>query len=176
MRRLMLLRHAKSDWSNATADRSRPLNDRGRAIAPQMGAYLAHHALVPDRVVVSPARRARETWELAAKSFGGAAALEPALDERIYEASAEDLFSVVRAQPDSCHLLLLVGHNPGLQELALQLIATGEADARRRLAEKYPTAGLTVIDFAVDDWRVVHPRSGRLDRFVVPKMLDAPAD
>ena len=98
------------------------------------------------------------------------------IDDRIYEASAEDLIGVLREQPDTCHLLLLVGHNPGLQELALQLIATGDAEARRRLAEKYPTAGLTVIDFAVDDWSVVHPRSGRLDRFVVPKMLDAPAD
>lgn len=159
-----------------TADRSRPLNDRGRAAAPQMGAYLAHHALIPDRVVLSPARRTQETWELAAKCLGGAAAAGPALDERIYEASAESLISVLREQPEACHLLMLVGHNPGLQELALQLVATGDADARRRLAEKYPTAGLTVIDFAVDDWAVVHPRSGRLDRFVIPKMLDAPAD
>jgi phosphohistidine phosphatase len=176
MRRLMLLRHAKSDWSHATADRNRPLNDRGRAVAPQMGAYLAHHALVPDRVVVSPARRAQETWDLAAKPLGKAASLAPALDDRIYEASAESLITILREQPETCHLLLLVGHNPGLQELALQLVATGDAEARRRLADKYPTAGLTVIDFAVDDWSVVHPRSGRLDRFVVPKMLDAPAD
>jgi phosphohistidine phosphatase len=175
MRRLMLLRHAKSDWSQTTADRGRPLNDRGRAVAPLMGAYLAHHALLPDRVVVSPARRTLETWELAARPLAGSAAA-PVVEERIYEASAETLLGVVRALPEACHLVLVVGHNPGMQELALQLIATGDADARRRLAEKYPTGGLTVIDFAVDDWAVVHPRSGRLDRFVVPKMLDAPAD
>ncbi|ALK08774.1 SixA phosphatase family protein [Blastochloris viridis] len=174
MRRLMLLRHTKSDWSQTTADRGRPLNDRGRVAAPLMGAYLAHHALVPDRAVVSPARRTLETWELASKPLAGL--IEPVVDERIYEASADSLLCVVRDQPEHCHLLLLVGHNPGLQDLALRMIATGDAEARRRLAEKYPTGGLTVIDFAVDDWSVVHPRSGRLDRFVVPKMLDAPAD
>ncbi|KAA5602774.1 SixA phosphatase family protein [Blastochloris sulfoviridis] len=174
MRRLMLLRHTKSDWPQGAADRGRPLNERGREVAPLMGAYLARHALLPDRILVSPTRRTLETLELASRPLP--LTCEPVVDERIYEASADHLLDLLRRQPDTCHQLLVVGHNPGLQDLALRLIATGDADARRRLAEKYPTGGLTVIDFAVDDWSAVHPRSGRLDRFVVPKMLDAPAD
>ncbi|BBF91830.1 SixA phosphatase family protein [Blastochloris tepida] len=174
MRRLMLLRHTKSDWPQGAADRGRPLNERGREVAPLMGAYLARHALLPDRILVSPSRRTLETWELASRPLSPAC--EPVIDERIYEASADLLLDMLRDQPETCHQLLVVGHNPGLQDLALRLVATGDADARRRLAEKYPTGGLTVIDFAVDDWSAVHPRSGRLDRFVVPKMLDAPAD
>ena len=174
MRRLMLLRHTKSDWPQGAADRGRPLSERGREVAPLMGAYLARHALLPDRILVSPSRRTLETWELASRPLSRPR--EPVVDERIYEASADLLLDLLRDQPETCHLLLVVGHNPGLQDLALRLVATGDADARRRLAEKYPTGGLTVIDFAVDDWSAVHPRSGRLDQFVVPKMLDAPAD
>lgn len=174
MRRLMLLRHTKSDWTDGAEDRERPLGPRGRQAAPLMGAYLAHHGLVPDRVLVSPARRTRETWDLAAAAFG--TELPVAIDERIYMASTGRLFDIVREQPADAHVLLVVGHNPGLQDLALELVATGEGDARERLGEKFPTGGLAVIDFAIDDWRDVHPLGGRLDRFVGPRMLGAGAD
>ena len=101
---------------------------------------------------------------------------DPVVEERLYDASAHALLDLLREQPDTCHLVLLVGHNPSLQDLALHLVATGEAEARQRLLEKYPTGGLTVIDFAIDAWSDVHPLSGRLDRFVVPRMLGTVAD
>ena len=74
------------------------------------------------------------------------------------------------------HILLVVGHNPGLRDLAELLIASGDVDARQRLLEKFPTAGLAVIDFPVDDWGKLHPKSGRLDRFVAPRRLDMATD
>ena len=174
MRRLMLLRHAKSDWPSGVIDRGRPLAERGRRAAPLMGAYIARHALQPDRVLVSPARRSQETWELAARPLSDSP--DPMVEERLYDASTNAMLDVVREQPDSCHLLLLVGHNPSLQDFALHLIATGEAEARQRVFEKYPTGGLTVIDFAIDSWNDLRPLSGRLDRFVVPRMLGSVAD
>lgn len=175
MRRLLLLRHAKSDWTRPGArDHDRTLASRGREAAPRVGAYMVHHALVPDLVLCSTAARARETWDLVAKAF----AHKPAVvyEERLYEAGPNALFDVVQEAKSSVHALLLAGHNPGLHEFAQRLIASGDTDARARLTEKFPTGALAVIDFAVDDWRKLHPRSGRLDRLVVPRMLEAATD
>ena len=175
MRRLLLLRHAKSSWSEPGAsDHERPLNRRGQEAAPRIGAYLARHTLMPDRVLCSTARRARETWELVAAEAPGA---PPAtFTDRLYDASSRALVDVFRnAEPDA-KSLLVVGHNPGLQEVATQLIASGDLEDRERLREKLPTGGLVVIDFAIADWSKLHPRSGRLERFVVPRMLEAATD
>lgn len=174
MRRLLLLRHAKSDWATATADRERPLAARGRAAAPLMGGYLARHALAPDRVLVSPARRTRETWDLAAGALPGDR--PRVVEDRIYEAGTGLLFDLVLEQPDDAHSVLIVGHNPGLHDLALELVASGDSEARERLGEKFPTGALAVIDFAIDAWADIHLLSGRLDRFIVPKMLGLRAD
>lgn len=169
MRRLLLMRHAKSDWSIAgQADHERPLAPRGRAAAPEMGAYMARSGLVPDAVVVSTARRTRETWDLVAQAFD--AQREPTYEQRVYEASAPRLLAVIRETPATAHTLLLVGHNPGLQELAQLLI--GDADARAALIAKFPTAALAVIDFHTDLWNEIAPHGGRLDRFIVPRMLE----
>ena len=97
-------------------------------------------------------------------------------EERIYEAGPNALFDVVKETKGSVHALLLTGHNPGLHEFAQRLIASGDTDARARLTEKFPTGALAVIDFAVDDWRKLHPRSGRLDRLVAPRTLEATTD
>jgi phosphohistidine phosphatase len=180
MRRLLLLRHAKSSWSQPGAsDHERPLNRRGQEAAPRVGAYLARHELIPDRVLCSTARRTRETWELVAAE--APAAPPPAFEERIYDASARTLLDVFRqaeleANSSGIKSLLVVGHNPGLQEVATQLIASGDLEDRERLREKLPTGGLVVIDFAIDGWSKLHPRSGRLERFVVPRMLEAATD
>ncbi len=173
MRRLMLLRHAKSDWSTpGQRDSERALTQRGREASVLMGKYLARHDLAPDRALVSPARRARETWDGIAPALRGT---EAASESRIYDTSARDLLAVLRETPAETHSLLVIGHNPALQELALLLIAAGEVEERERLAEKFPTAALVVVDFPVDDWSELHPRSGRLDRFVTPRSLaDAP--
>ena len=174
MRRLILLRHAKSDWPAGTQDIARPLAKRGRAAAPAMGAYLAAEHLIPDRVLVSPALRARETWELVAPHLPADVAV--ASEPRIYEAPVDRLLEVVREAPDSARSLMLVGHNPGFEELAARLVGYGDRYAFARLTRKYPTAGLAVIDFDAEHWAGIAPRSGRLDRFITPKSLGHPDD
>jgi len=170
MRRLMLLRHAKSDWSTpGQRDIDRALSSRGRESAAVMGRYMAQHGLVPDRVLVSSARRTRETWELLAPSFDRQPAF--AYEPRLYEASPSRLLEILRGADPAVHALLVIGHNPGLQEVAASLVATGDIDARQQMLEKFPTAGLAILDFPTDDWRNLKPDTGRLDRFVIPRAL-----
>jgi phosphohistidine phosphatase len=172
MRRLILLRHAKSDWPEGVPDEERPLGPRGRAAAPRMGTYLAAEGLVPDRAIVSPARRTAETWELAgAKLQRDGAVIEAVTDGRIYAASARALLDVVREQPDAAGTVLLVGHNPGIHDLARRLSGEGEREAVARLTTKYPTAALAVLDFRSDAWATCGWGGARLERFVTPKQL-----
>lgn len=168
MRRLFLFRHAKSAWPAGIADFERPLAPRGIAASRLMGDYLRRQGFAPARILVSPARRTRETWKLVNEAWRptGASIAEEA---RIYAASLAMLVAIVRETPAEVPSLMLVGHNPGLAELALLLGAAADGDYAR-MAGKYPTAALAVIDFAQDDWRVV-PESGRLERFVTPKQL-----
>ncbi len=171
MRRLMLLRHAKTERAEPGArDRDRKLTKRGRTDAPVIGAYMAHHRLVPDLVLISPAVRVQETWAMVLPAFGKAPRVVK--DERIYNASAERLLNVI-AEARNAHSLLVVGHNPGLQDIAVRLIATGDVETREQVTEKLPTSGLVVIDFSIDDWARLHPHSGRLERFVTPRLLAA---
>lgn len=175
MRRLMLLRHAKSDRSAPGArDRDRPLDARGKSAAPRIGAYMTRHSLMPDHVLCSPARRTVDTWSLVAEAFAKPPVVD--FDDRLYDASANTILDVVRETGAEIHSLLVIGHNPGLQDLAGLLIASGDLEARERLHEKFPTAALLVIDFAFDDWRKLHRRAGRLDRFVTPRSLASETD
>ena len=172
MRRLMLLRHAKTERAQpGERDRDRKLTKRGRSDAPLIGAYMARHGLVPDLALVSPATRAQETWALLADCF---AEKLPAVvkDERIYNADPQQLMALL-AETEGAKSLVLVGHNPGLHELAVQLIASGDVEARERIAEGLPTSALVVIDLAFDDWSRLHPHSGRLERFVSPRLIGA---
>ena len=172
MLRLMLLRHAKSSWSSpALQDAARPLTDRGEAAARLMGAYMARHSLVPERVLCSPARRTRDTWAGIAAQWP--ADMDVVFDRRLYAATPQVVLSVVRAQDDATRSLLVVGHNPGLQEAAELLIAAGDVELRERLREKFPTAALAVIDFTIDKWNGIHERSGRLDRYITPRSIAA---
>ncbi len=174
MRRLLLFRHGKAERSEpGMPDRSRTLIDRGRKDAGKIGHYMASHALVPDRVLVSPADRARETWKCAASAFRP----EPGalMAEQLYDATPHAVFAAIKETPAAVHTLLVVGHNPSLHELALMLIASGDIDTRERLREKLPAAGLVIVDFAIDSWSKLHPQSGRLERFVTPKTLEAAA-
>ena len=175
MRRLMLLRHAKSDWSKpGTRDHDRTLNARGREAAPKMGVYMAKHALAPDLIVASTATRVRETLDLVLPAFKQGPKVT--YESRIYEAKPEQLLSVLREMPATVHSLLMIGHNPGLAELATLLTATGDIETRQQLIEKFPTAGLAVIDFASGSWAKLKPRTGRLERFVVPRTLETATD
>ncbi len=113
---LILLRHAKSDWSGSAPDIDRPLAARGRAEAPLAGRWLANHADRIDLAIVSPAKRARETWELVSAQLAPVPSAQ--FDDRVYAASADRLLDVVRDVPDNVRTVLLVGHNPGMEQLA----------------------------------------------------------
>jgi phosphohistidine phosphatase len=168
--RLMLLRHAKSEKAEpGMADRARRLNGRGRADAAVIGTYLARHELIPDLALVSSAARTRETWERLAAALPSPPRVT--FDDRLYDATPETILEVARQTARPVRLLLLIGHNPGLHDLARRLIASGDVEARERLNEALPTSGLVVIDFAGTDWRRLHPQGGRLERFVSPRTL-----
>jgi phosphohistidine phosphatase len=174
MRRLLLLRHAKTERPEpGERDRERRLTKRGRDDAPLIGAYMARHGLVPDLALVSPATRAEETWALVAKALPTAPKVVE--EEGIYNAGRDKLIGIIRTARDA-HVLLVVGHNPGLHDLAVSLIASGDVEARERVNEKLPTSGLVVIDLAFDDWSRLHPNAGRIERFVSPRLIEEATD
>ena len=174
MRRLLLLRHSKTERPEpGERDRDRKLMPRGRADAPLIGAYMARHRLIPDLVLVSPAQRTVETWALVGAAFSKAPKVMK--NDRIYNAGTETLADLIR-ETDDARSLLLVGHNPGLHDLATELIGSGDVEARESLNEKLPTSGLVVIDFAFDDWSELHDSAGRLDQFVTPRSIGAASD
>jgi len=170
--RLILLRHAKTEKAEpGMADRERALNARGQSDAPVIGAYMARHKLVPDLALVSTARRTRETWD----RIAGALTKKPAVayEDRLYDAGVQAILAVLKETDPAVGILLVIGHNPGLHDIARHLIASGDVEARERLNEGLPTSGLAVIDFAAESWRKLHPRGGRLERFVTPRSLAA---
>ena len=169
MRRLILLRHAKSDRPAGVADHERPLNGRGRRAAPAVGAHLAQEGFRPDLALVSTATRTRETWEAVASLLG---APEAKWHAEIYEAPAERILGVIRGAPDTAETVIVIGHNPGLGDLATTLAGAGPRKERARLATEFPTAAYAVIDFDVADWRAIAPGEGRLERFVRPRDID----
>lgn len=161
----MLIRHAKAAAGDRDIDRT--LSDRGVADAAAIGRWLAGHDISPDLVVVSPARRAAQTWQLAATAM--AHQQNPAVDGRIYDNTESDLLAVIRETPDDVHTLVLVGHNPSIGDLANGLDdGTGpEADCEA-LARSYPTSGVSV--FAVDSgWSEVDFGGAGLVSFAVPR-------
>ncbi len=183
MRRLMLLRHAKTEHDAPSGrDHDRRLDDRGRRDAAIIGDWIGHHPPVPDVVLVSTAVRAHQTWEIANEAMKDAMR-EPAqqpqvelLDE-LYGADPAGLLKIIRmAEVNDPKRLMLIGHNPGMHELALMLTGSGDASAKTALEDNLPTAGLAIIDFATNDWSEVAFRSGRLVRFTSPKLLKHASD
>jgi phosphohistidine phosphatase len=172
MRRLLLFRHAKAERSEpGERDQTRVLTERGRKDAATIGVYMVSHGLVPDRVVVSPAARTQETWKYAGNAFDHTPAAKTT--EQLYDATASAILDMIKATPASAHTLLVLGHNPGLHELAVMLIASGDIEIRERLGEGFPTSGLAILDFPIDDWSKLHRQAGRVERFVSPKWLAA---
>lgn len=174
MRRLMLLRHAKTESDAPSGrDQDRRLDERGHRDAAGIGGWIAQHPPFPDLVLVSPAVRARQTWELvwaAMKATVPPLQVETAPD--IYGAEVAQLLHSVRlAAAADPRQLMIVGHNPGLHELALALTGSGDAAARDALGQNLPTSGLVIIDFASDDWTDVSFGRGKLVQFVSPKLL-----
>ena len=169
MLRLMLMRHAKAASPEGVADMERPLHERGRATAPLIGAHMGRARLNPERALISPARRARETWDLVAPAFSAASQAE--FDPHLYNASAGELLAIIHAAPSHVRSLLVLAHNPGIEELARALVGDGDKNLRASLKAKFPPAALAVLDFPVEDWSVLKPRGGKLVRFVTPKSL-----
>ncbi|MDP8993394.1 MAG: histidine phosphatase family protein [Pseudomonadota bacterium] len=171
MKTLTLLRHAKSTWDDPVArDLDRPLNRRGRKAAHAVGREMRAQGLAFDRVIASPARRVLETLAEVAAGYG--APLLPEQDRRVYLASPETLLDLVRETDEEVGRLLLVGHNPGMEMLAIML-TRDEGDALRdELAIKYPTGTLAEIGLPVERWGDVEPRIGRIERFIRPRDLD----
>ena len=171
MKTLTLLRHAKSGWDDPVErDFDRPLNGRGRRAAHRMGRYLRDEALAFDQVVASPAMRVQQT--IAGVEDGYGRPLAPAFDRRIYMASASTLLDVVHEFDDAYGNMLLVGHNPGLEDLVLMLVPQTASGLRDEVEIKYPTATLAEMRFAVDRWADIGERTGTLVRLMRPRELD----
>ncbi|MBV9843334.1 MAG: histidine phosphatase family protein [Sphingomonadaceae bacterium] len=172
MKRLTLFRHAKSGWDEpVTRDFDRPLNAKGKRAAAVMGRHMREQGLRFDRIVASPAVRVVETLDAMFEGYGKR--LAPVWDRRIYLASAATLLEVVQDTPEEVESLLLVGHNPGLEDLVLALVPDAADDvARIAVGEKYPTASLAEVDFCQGQWSDVGRQDAKLARFVRPRDLD----
>jgi phosphohistidine phosphatase len=169
MRRLILMRHAKSSVADpGQRDHDRPLNKRGKRSAAAIGAWLKAKGYLPGQALVSNARRTQETWAGVVKVIGPA---PTAYVPELYGAGEEAMLAVLRAAPDVGTLLVL-GHQPGIGACAARLLTAAPADAD---FAKYPTGATAVIDFAAEDWQAVGWGAGNLTDFVVPRALeDAP--
>ena len=173
MKTLSLLRHAKSGWDDSVErDFDRPLNQRGWRAARRMGEWFRGDGVRFDRVVASPAVRITQTVEGVEAGLGSP--LAPLWDRRIYMASAASLFDILHETPDATDHLLLVGHNPGIEDLLL-LTTEGDASTARAKAEvKYPTATYARIELPIAHWHEAAERiAGRVQLFVRPRDLDA---
>ncbi|MFT4026896.1 MAG: histidine phosphatase family protein [Novosphingobium sp.] len=181
MKILGLFRHAKSDWHDAKArDFDRPLNQRGRKGARIMGRQIVQYGQTWDRIIASPAVRSAETIEIAS---GGAPGLLPInWDRRVYLASSATLLDVLRELDSSVGAALLVGHNPGLEDVIFDLVPDdGTSPLRDAIEEKFPTAAFAVLELDIDDWadlaegtaRFVHLKRPRdVDPELGPELID----
>lgn len=169
MKRLTLLRHAKSSWPDPPLDDfDRPLNARGRGAATLMGAYMAEQGLTPDFILCSSAIRTRQTLALILPNFNNA---EAHYTDNLYLASPAAMRAQIKTAPDSYNHVLVIAHNPGIQMLALDLADRSSADkgALQKIEHKYPTAGLAYFECAVVRWSDIV--KGALRLFMTPKML-----
>lgn len=170
MPRLLLLRHAKSDWSDAgLADHDRPLAERGRLAAPLIGFHVREQGFIPDEVLCSTALRARETLGLVLDAMEARPPVT--LRREIYGAGLQTLLELVGEAAYSAECLLLVGHNPAFHEFAVALAGKGKKKLREKMAQKFPTAALAVIEFD-EPWPRIGWSRGTLTAFVKPKELD----
>ena len=168
MRRLLLMRHAKAVRQPGLADHARPLNERGADDALRIAQWLRAHGLSPDAAMASDSRRTRETLELVNTVFDPP---PPArLDASLYLAEPHEILTAIRAAPPDARRLLLIGHNPGVADLAVALTGRGAPQDVKRLAESFPTSAVAVIAFDAQ-WKDVEELAGRLERFLVARHL-----
>ncbi len=173
MKTLTLLRHAKSGWDDpVTRDFDRPLNEKGKKAAWTMGRKAQELGVTAERLIASPAARVIQTLDAFFDGFGRV--IEPVWDKRIYLASSSTLLDVIRETDATVEHLMLVGHNPGLEDLILDLVPDDGSSPLRDIVEaKYPTACLTQLSFESADWRSLGPASGvHIDTLTRPRDVD----
>jgi phosphohistidine phosphatase len=171
MKTLILMRHAKSAWDDPhQKDIDRPLNDRGRKAAPEMGAWLAGAGYAPDVVLCSTARRTRETLELMKGALPAHAQTQ--FLQSLYMAAPREMLAEIGKTPAKAGTVMLLGHNPGIGSLAALLAGDGDAKTLGNLHGKFPTAAIAVLRFDVPQWSALAPGSGRLIAFQRPRDLD----
>ncbi|MFE3907452.1 SixA phosphatase family protein [Streptomyces sp. NPDC059153] len=164
--RLIVLRHAKSAWPDGVPDHERPLAGRGRRDAPAAGRWLREVQCVPDLVICSTAQRTRETWDLVAAQLG--ASPEVVFEPRVYEASASALVAVLRDVPERWRAVLLIGHQPGVQDMVLSLAGDGDDEALTRARAKFPTSAVAILQLP-GTWSHLVPDTATLTDFAVPR-------
>ncbi|MFF4585867.1 SixA phosphatase family protein [Streptomyces sp. NPDC001388] len=166
-RRLVVLRHAKSDWPDGVPDHERPLAPRGRRDAPAAGRALAEAGCVPDLALCSTAVRARQTWDLASARWDTPPPVR--FEPRLYAADVPELLEVVGETPAGVGTLLLVAHNPGLEELVLELAGDALDDALDEVRLKFPTSAIAVLAWHGTAWDTLTPGTALLTSMIVPR-------
>jgi len=166
MKRLILIRHAKSSWSHSDlSDKDRPLNDRGREAAGKVGGWMAQEGLQPDQVISSSAQRCRETWEIIAPNLDDVQNTE--FEDFLYLPSAQEMLSVLTTASGDC--VVMLGHMPGIGDFAREL--RRDPPPMHGMFGKYPSGAATVLDFRIDSWSEVQPATGVFHAYVTPKEL-----
>lgn len=173
MKRLTLLRHAKSGWDDPVErDFDRPLNQRGRDASLAVGNHAATLDMSIDYIVASPAVRVTETLDIFIPA-AGLDAIEPHWDRRVYLASSVTLMDCLSDLSDEVNHVLMAGHNPGMEDLILELVADdGRSPLRDVVEDKFPTAALATMELAIDGWSGIRERCATLSGLVLPRELD----
>ena len=167
MKRLILTRHAKSSWDDpATPDHDRPLNDRGRAAAAELGVWLASRGYIPGEVLCSDAMRTRLTWDGLAPALPGTPTVH--LKSALYHAGPDVMLAVLRHAAEEC--VMMIGHNPGIAEFAARIVARPPLHAE---FHRYPTGATLVCDFIADTWAEVGYGMGTTEDFIIPREVAA---
>lgn len=171
MKRLLLLRHAKSSWHDPSlSDFERPLNRRGRAAARTMGDYLVREGLLPDLILCSAAQRTRETLAFIQDRMDGD--LPARIEKCLYEASVGETVRILKNVDSGVDTVMVIGHNTGLEEFARRLSRKGDEKARKLMAAKFPTGAMAVIEISGKGWRKLDGKDASLQRFVRPRDLE----
>lgn len=173
MKTLYLLRHAKSDHDGRTPDELRPINARGKSACALIGDYLKHQGINPDAILSSSATRTKQTINLITRRAG--IMQEPQFCKELYLATPGEMMKAIAKQaPKDAESLLIVAHNPGVQQLAALLShGKGDGQALEQLRIKYPTATLAILTLHIDDWDAIQPDCGTLLALVTPKSLES---
>lgn len=168
IKRLVIMRHAKSDWPDGVPDHERPLLERGHREAPLAGKWLLKHKVVPDFILCSSSLRTRQTCTWICKELGDKAPT-PKLEDDLYAASAQRMLTVINHVPDTVTTLMIVAHMPGVQDLAMHLASRdSDHDAYMDAATRYPTSAFTVLELE-KPWAELDGQDARLTHFTVPR-------